>query len=392
MKLAYFDCFAGVSGNMILGALVDAGVVLGDLKTELAKLKLDGFDLTAEKVVKNGITGTHVEVITKESHTHRHLKEIEQIIGQSDLALDLKDKSKRVFQTLAKAEAKVHNTTPDKIHFHEVGALDAIVDIVGSVIGLSLLGTDLVVASRIHVGTGFVECQHGKIPVPAPATIEILKGAPLFSTGIEAELTTPTGAAILKTLAKGFGPMPAMTVDCTGYGAGSRDLEIPNLLRLICGRQTSSSAPFETDQVTLVECNIDDMNPEILGYVTERVMEHGALDVWLTPINMKKNRVGAKLSVLASVADADSLVDIVFAETTTLGVRMQPMERRKLPREVRVVHTRYGDIKTKVSLTNGKVRHATPEYEDCKAAARREGVPLMEVYEEVRRAASKQVL
>ena len=392
MKLAYFGCFAGVSGDMILGALVDAGVALGDLKIELNKLKLDGFDLTAKKVVKNGITGTHVEVITEESHVHRHLKEIEEIINQSDLAPDLKDESKRVFQTLAKAEAKVHNTTPDKIHFHEVGALDAIVDIVGSVIGLSLLGTDMVVASRIHVGTGFVECQHGKIPVPAPATIEILKGTPLFSTGIEAELTTPTGAAILKTLAKGFGPMPAMTVDCTGYGAGSRDLEIPNLLRLICGRQTSSSAPFETDQVTLVECNIDDMNPEILGYVTERVMEHGALDVWLTPINMKKNRIGAKLSVLASVADADSLVDIVFAETTTLGVRMQPMERRKLAREVRIVHTRYGDIKTKVSLMNGKVRHATPEYEDCKAAAQREGVPLMEVYEEVRRVAQEQIL
>jgi len=279
MKPAYFDCFAGVSGNMILGALIDAGVALDDLKTELAKLKLDGFDLTANKVVRNGITGTHVEVITEESHVHRHLKDIEEIINQSDLAPDLKDKSKRVFQTLAKAEAKVHNTTPDKIHFHEVGALDAIVDIVGSVIGLSLLAIDIVVVSRIHVGTGFVECQHGKIPVPAPATIEILKGTPLFSTGIEAELTTPTGAAILKTLAKGFGPMPAMTVDSTGYGAGSRDLEIPNLLRLICGRQTSSSAPFETDQVTLVECNIDDMNPEILGYVMERAMENGALDV-----------------------------------------------------------------------------------------------------------------
>ncbi len=390
MKLAYFDCFAGVSGDMILGALVDAGVALGDLKTELDKLKLDGFDLTAKKVVKNGITGTHVEVITEESHAHRHLKDIEEIIDQSDLALDLKDKSKRVFQTLAKAEAKVHNTTPDKIHFHEVGALDAIVDIVGSVIGLSLLGTDIVVASRIHVGTGFVECQHGKIPVPAPATIEILKGAPLFSTGIEAELTTPTGAAILKTLAKGFGPLPAMNVDCTGYGAGSRDLEIPNLLRLVVG--TAIGSAYLTDQVILIETNVDDMNPEILGYVTERVMEHGALDVWLTPINMKKNRIGAKLSVLASVADADSLVDIVFAETTTLGVRMQPMERRKLAREVRIVHTRYGDIKTKVSLSDGKVRHASPEYEDCKAVARREGVPLMEVYEEVRRAASEQVL
>ncbi len=389
MKLAYFDCFAGVSGNMILGALIDAGVALSDLKTELARLKLDGFDLTAKKVVKNGITGTHVEVNTEESHVHRHLKDIEEIIDQSDLAADLKDKSKRVFQTLAEAEAKVHNSSPDEIHFHEVGALDAIVDIVGSVIGLSLLGTDMVVTSPIHIGTGFVECQHGKIPVPAPATIEILKGAPLFSTGIENELTTPTGAAILKTLAKGFGPMPAMTVDCTGYGAGSRDLEIPNLLRLVVG--TAIDSVYLTDQVILIETNIDDMNPEILGYVTERVMEQGALDVWLTPINMKKNRIGAKLSVLASAADADSLVDIVFAETTTLGVRMQRLERRKLVREVRIVHTRYGDIKTKVSLTNGKVRHATPEYEDCKAAARREGVPLMEVYEEVRRAASEQI-
>jgi len=388
VKSIHFDCFAGVAGDMILGALVDAGLSLDQLSAQLAKLKVTGFKLEANKVVKNGISGTKIEVITEEQKVHRHLRDITEIIEKSDLTENVKTGSADIFQTLAAAEAKVHNTTPDKIHFHEVGALDAIIDIVGSVTGLELLGVDQVSASPIHVGTGFVKCEHGKIPVPAPATLEILQGVPTFSTGIRSELTTPTGAAILKTLVREFGPMPPMFIENTGYGAGSRDLEIPNLLRVICGRRTPSSAPLETDQATLVECNIDDMTGEHLGYVFEQLLDAGALDVWFTPIQMKKNRPATMLSVLAAADDADRLIEIVLAQTTSLGVRVQRMERRKLEREIITVSTSYGDIRVKVCRMGERVRNYAPEYDDCRDAARRAGVPLDVVYDDVRRVAN----
>ncbi len=393
MKSIYFDCFAGVAGDMILGALVDAGVKLDHLSAELTKLNVAGFKLESNKVVKNGISGTKIDVITEEQKAHRYLKDIIEIIDKSDLSDDVKTRSVRVFQILAVAEAKVHNTTPEKIHFHEVGALDAIVDIVGSVVGLGLLGVDEVYASRIHVGTGFVNCEHGRIPVPAPATLEILHSVPTFSTGIKSELTTPTGAAILKTLVKSFGPMPVMTIEATGYGAGSRDLDIPNLLRVVvgnCGRQTSSSAPFETDQVTLIECNIDDMTGQHLGYVFEQLLETGALDVWFTPIQMKKNRPASLLSVLASNNDVERLIKTVLSETTTLGVRLQRMERRKLAREIITVSTSFGDIRVKVGRMGERVRNFAPEYADCRKLALSNGVPLMDIYTAAKRAAQEQ--
>jgi uncharacterized protein (TIGR00299 family) protein len=389
MKLAYFDCFAGVSGDMILGSLVDAGVSLDDLRAGLAGLNLDGFELTASKAVKNGITGTQAKVTVEESPIHRHLPDIEKIIDGSNLPPDVKEKSIRVFRTLAAAEAEIHNTTPDKIHFHEVGALDAIVDIVGSLLGLSLLGVERVVASRVHVGSGFVECQHGKIPIPSPATVKILEGAPLFSTGIEAELTTPTGAAVLKTMVDQFGPMPSMTVEATGYGAGCRDLKIPNLLRLIVGRTTDSD--LETDQVTLIETNIDDMTPELLGYTLERLMDGGALDVWLTPIQMKKGRPATTLSLLADGDTVEALVNVVLSETSSLGVRLQTMERRKLSRRMHTVRTRFGEVRVKLAMMAGQIRQIAPEYDDCAEIARREKIPLTTVYDEVRRAAEQQV-
>ncbi len=385
MKTAYFDCFAGISGDMTLGALVDAGVDPDDLRTELARLNLSGFSLEIAKSVKNGITGTKVSVITEEQKAHRHLSHIVEIIEKSGLSEGVKKRAVEVFGTLAKAEAKVHDTTPEKIHFHEVGALDAIVDVVGSVIGLELLGVDQVFASPVSVGTGFVECEHGKIPVPAPATMEILQGVPLVATGIEAELTTPTGAAIIKTLATGFQPFPPMTIDGVGYGAGSRDLAIPNLLRIVVGQ--SSGDGLETDQVDLIAANIDDMNPEHYEYLLDRLFEAGALDATLTPMIMKKGRPAIGLNVMARPEDTDRLTAVVFRESTTLGVRVRRTSRKILPRETFEVATSYGRVGVKISRLNGRVRDIAPEYEDCKRRAAENDVPLRAVYDAARQAA-----
>ncbi len=388
MKTVYFDCFAGVSGDMILGALVDSGLVLADLETELAKLGVDGYVLGAEKVVKNGICGTSVKVTTEEQSAHRHLKHIAQIIESSSLSQIVKTRGLSVFETLAKAEAKIHDTTPEKIHFHEVGALDAIVDVMGAVIGLDLLGVTSVHASPIHVGTGFVKCEHGKIPVPAPATLEILRGVPTYSTGIKSELCTPTGASILTTLAEQFGPMPPMTVASIGYGAGSRDLEIPNLLRLTVGAESGDG--YLTDQVELIEANIDDMNPEHFDYVVNKLLSLGALDVTLTPLMMKKNRPANCLGLMARPDDVQKLLKVVFAETTSLGVRRQTLQRQKLPRQVRTVATPYGEVRVKIAWLDGQVRSVAPEYDDCVKLAEQSDVPLQEIYRVARLAASNE--
>lgn len=378
MKSVYFDCFAGISGDMILGALVDAGLPLADLEAELAKLGVDGYTLSAEKAVKNSISGTSVKVMTEEQSAHRHMKDIVEIINASSLSQAVKTLGINVFKTLAEAEAKIHNTTPDKIHFHEVGALDAIVDVMGAVVGLELLGASSVYASPVHVGSGFVECEHGKIPVPAPATLEILRGVPTYSTGIAAELTTPTGSAILTTLADQFGPMPSMTIDSIGYGAGSRDLEIPNLLRLIVGSESVDG--YIVDQVELVEANIDDMNPEHYDYVIDRLMAQGALDVTLTPLMMKKHRPATHLSVMVQPSDVQKLIKTLFAETTTLGVRRQTIQRQKLPREVRTVTTPHGEVRVKIAWLDGQVHIVAPEYDGCRKLAEDHGVPLREIY------------
>jgi len=378
MKSVYFDCFSGISGDMILGALVDAGLPLADLEAELDKLGVDGYTLSAEKAVKNGIGGTSVKVMTEEQSAHRHMKDIVEIIEASSLSQAVKTLGINVFKTLAEAEAKIHNTTPDKIHFHEVGALDAIVDVMGAVVGLELLGVTSVHASPVHVGSGFVECAHGKIPVPAPATLEILRGVPTYSTGIAAELTTPTGSAILTTLADQFGPMPSMTIDSIGYGAGSRDLEIPNLLRLIIGSESGDG--YIVDQVELVEANIDDMNPEHYDYVIDRLLAQGALDVTLTPLMMKKHRPATRLSVMAQPSDVQKLIKTLFAETTTMGIRHQIIQRQKLPREVRTVATPHGEVRVKVAWLDGQVHIVAPEYDDCRKLAEDHGVSLKEIY------------
>ena len=398
MRIAYFNCFAGVAGDMIVGALLDAGLELPDLERELAKLGVGGYTVAARKTEKNGIAGTKFDVVTEEESVSRSAAEVIRIVEDSSLDEDVKRTSAAILQTLARVEAGIHNASIDAIHLHEVGGLDAIVDVVASVAGLKLLGVDEVRASSIHVGTGFLECRHGTLPVPAPATLALLEGVPVVSRGIEAELATPTGVAIVRTLAAGdtgsggtlaagdtgFGPMPAMRVETTGYGAGSRDLPIPNLLRVTIGQAGSA---YEADEVTLIETNIDDMSPEIIGYVCELLMSQGALDVYTTPVFMKKNRPGTLLSVLARPAEEDAVVATLFRETTTLGVRIGMLRRQKLERETVEIDTRFGPVVVKVSRHDGRIANAAPEYESVRKIALLRGIPLKDVYDEVTRAA-----
>lgn len=384
MKAIYFDCFAGISGDMTLGALVDAGLDIEMLKSELSKLNLMGYGISAEKVVKNGITGTRVNVEIEEQNAHRHLRHINEIIDNSTLDDDIKLTAEKIFLRLAEAEAKIHNTAIEKIHFHEVGAVDAIIDIVGAVIGIKLLGIEKIYASRIHVGSGFVECRHGKIPLPAPATAELLKNVPVYSTGIEGELTTPTGAAIITTLAESFGNMPLMNIRQIGYGAGTSDREIPNLLRVMVGEIAESD--YETDTVTIIETNIDDMNSEFYEYVSEKLLRLGALDVYTSPIYMKKSRPGVLLSIIADHDKIEDILSVIFSETTTIGIRMHHAERMKLQREVVTVATQYGDIRVKISKYKDQVKNIAPEYDDCKKIAAEKNIPLKNVYDAARRA------
>lgn len=390
MKIAYFDCFSGISGDMILGALIDAGLSVQGLESELSKLKISGFKLRVKKTLRGGISGTKFSVDTNEPPVERHLKDIIEIIDQGDLGHDIKNSSKKIFKELARIEAKIHNKSIEEVHFHELSGLDSIIDVIGSVIGINKLGIEAVYSSKIHVGTGFVKCQHGILPIPAPATLELLKGIPIYSKGIEAELTTPTGVAILKNLSKGFGVMPEMKVKKIGYGAGSRELEIPNLLRVYVGE--AKDAGYEEDQVMLIETNLDNMNPELFEYTCKMLLKKGILDVFMTPIFMKKNRPGTMLSILTAPEKLDEILSIIFTETTTLGVRIHRLERRKLEREIISVNTRFGDIKVKIGRIKGRIKNISPEYESCKEIAVKQGIPLKEVYDEARNSAQKALL
>jgi uncharacterized protein (TIGR00299 family) protein len=392
MRIAYFDCFSGISGNMVLGALIDAGLEIDWLRRELAKLKLANYKIEASKVLKRYIAGTLVDVKTHKERVERHLGDILDIIERSDLSEEVKGTCGAIFTKLAKAEAKVHGLDVEDIHFHEVGGLDAIVDIVGSVVGLRRLGIEEVYSSPLHLGTGFVECAHGMLPVPAPATLELVRGVPTYGRDVEAELVTPTGAAIITTLAKGFGRSPLMDVETIGYGAGHRDLPIPNLLRVSIGKAVEPRGRgYEEDVVTLIEANIDDMNPEFYDYVMGRLFEKGALDVFLTPIQMKRNRPAIELSALVREADVSGVLDAFFEETTTLGVRLYEIRRKKLSRESIVVETQYGRVDVKVGKLGNVVKNVSPEYEDCRRTASQLGVSLKEVYEEAKRAAREMI-
>ena len=386
MKIAYFDCPSGISGNMVLGALIDAGLQIEDLRRELAKLNLPGYGIVARKVQKRHITGTLVDVATEEEGVERHLGDILDILEGSTLSREVVETGRMIFTRLAEAEAKVHGVGVEEIHFHEVGGLDAIVDVVGSVVGLKLLGIEEVYSSPLHLGRGTVQCAHGLLPVPAPATLELVKGATVYGRDIEAELTTPTGAAIITTLAKGFGRAPMMEMEATGYGAGNRDLPIPNLLRISIGEAESKVGGYEEDVVTVVEANIDDMNPELYDHVMGKLFKGGALDVFLTPIQMKRNRPAVKLSALVRGNDLGRMLDLFFDETTTLGVRLYEVDRVKLARESIVVDTKYGQVSVKVGKLGSTVKNVSPEYEECRKIAVERGIPLKEVYEEVRTA------
>lgn len=420
MTVAYFDCFAGISGDMTIGALLGAGVSFQELKAELFKLKLKDYELESSRVLRNGISATRFDVrivgpgrtssgekpggsrrahLKREhpgvraphghlrgEHAHRSLDEILGMIETSKLSSGAKSLSQQIFRRLGEAEAKVHDLPIQEVHFHEVGAVDSIVDIVGSAICFDWLGFRRIICSPINVGSGFVDCDHGKLPVPGPAVAELLKGIPVYSAGPEVELTTPTGAAIISTVASEFRRMKEFQSTSVGYGAGSRDVKgFPNVLRVYVGKEiTGQDRAIESDPeiVNIIECNIDDMNPQIYGYFVEKALAAGALDVYITAVQMKKNRPGQCLSVICDPSRLDALARLVFAETTTIGLRIQKAHRRVLNRSQETIETRFGQVRVKVARLNGSVLNAMPEFADCQRLAEENAIPLKEVLAE----------
>ena len=377
MKVAFFDCFAGASGDMILGALLDAGLPFETLQKELAKLNLSHYQISVAKTVKNGIGGSQVRITVDQNIPKqcRNLGHIKAIIENSNLDPAVKEKSIAIFVRLAEAEARVHHSTIESVHFHEVGAMDAIIDIVGSVIGLSLLGIERIICSPIHVGHGTVRCEHGILPLPAPATMALLKEKPIYATGVRGELLTPTGAAILTTLASDFGPMPTMTIQRVGYGVGTADFDIPNLLRLIVGdAEEERLDDGDMEDLVVIETNIDDMNPQLYDYLIERLLNQGACDVFLTPVQMKKNRPGILLSVTCRPDSRKALVTMIMEETTTIGARCRSEKRIKAEREICVIDTDYGPVRVKVAKYHGRIINISPEYDDCKRVSVRRSI------------------
>jgi len=378
MVIAYFDCFAGISGDMALGALLDAGAPFDELLDGLKTMPLSGWELEVKRVRKNAISATSVNVVITENQPERRLSDIERVINASQLPDSVKEQSLEIFHLIAQAEAKVHGISFDEVHFHEIGAVDSVIDIVGVVDALHLLGVQAVYASSLPFSRGWVKMAHGELPVPAPATMELLCGIPTYPLDIEAELVTPTGAALLKALAKSFGAPPPFTPQKVGYGAGKMDLPFPNVLRVIVG-EMSSSVNLERERLTVVETNLDDMTGELVGFVIERLFEVGVRDVWLTPAQMKKNRPAVVLSVLCDSKSLPKALQILLRETTTLGVRVQEVERLCLPREFVEVETTYGVVKVKVAKLGNEIVNISPEYEDCRRIALKRKVPLKEV-------------
>ena len=388
MKIAYLDCFSGISGDMLLGALVDAGVPLDRLNEAVGSLGLPGCRLVAREVKKLGVGATQVTVEYQPEHVHRHLGDILALIEAGRLTTRQKAHARRIFTRLAEAEAKVHGTTLEEVHFHEVGAADSIADIVGTAVGLDLLGVDRLVASPVPTGTGRIRIAHGEFSVPAPATAELLRGIPLAESAIAQELTTPTGAAVLATLAEAFGPPPAMTTDRIGYGAGQRDLpNQANVLRLLVGEAAGDAIGGPTSQpVCVLETNLDDAAGQIIGYCIARLWDAGALDVYTTAIQMKKNRPGVTLSILCDAAQVAAMEAILFEETPTLGVRRWMADRHVLVRQTRHVHTAWGPVEGKVAWLAADRARFAPEYESCRRIAQEQHVPLHDVMEAARAA------
>ena len=387
MKIAYFDLISGASGDMILGALIDAGLHKGNLIDRLTALKIDDYKLQVHQVLKNGFRATKVDVIVNEHVPERHLPDIEAIITKSELPEIIQQKAVAIFHRLGTVEANIHGVSFNDVHLHELGGVDTIVDVVGTLLGLEELGIRKVFASPIPLGRGFVNGAHGQIPLPAPATLALLEGSPVVGSELMAETVTPTGAVLLTSLSEKFGTIPPMKLQSIGYGAGGRDLPIPNLLRLIIGEQ-SEDQEINTEMLIILETNIDDLNPEIYAYVMEKLFSAGALDVFITPIQMKKNRPGSQLSVICKEEDTNKACQIIFSETTTLGIRQYSILRHSLKRETFVVDTQYGMVRIKKAfLPNGQYKVA-PEYEDCRKLAIESGVQLRDIYQAAEAAAN----
>jgi len=387
MKTAYFDCIAGASGDMLLGALIDAGLPPAALEAELAKLHIADFHLHFSKVSKNGFGATKVDVHAHDHAPERHLREIREIVEKSHVSDKVKERAMRVFTRICEVEGGIHGMSVDEVHLHEVGGVDAIVDVVGVLAGIELLEIERVVVSPLPMGRGFIKGAHGQIPLPAPATVGLLAGVPVYGSPIEKELVTPTGAALLTELADAWGPLPAMTLRGVGYGAGSRDLVIPNVVRILLG-DSSSSGPWLSETITVLETHLDNDRGETIGHASQRLMAEGALDVVSIPAQMKKDRPAQVLKVLARPEDADRLERILFEETSTLGIRRSDTRRDALHRHADTVETRFGPIAVKVAQLPGGALRATPEYEDCRKAAEQHGVSLHAVTHEAEHAAA----
>ncbi|KXG78407.1 hypothetical protein AN618_04740 [Fervidicola ferrireducens] len=381
MKLLYLDCFSGISGDMFLGALLDLGIDERDFIAELKKLPLSGYEIEIKKALKKGIAGTDVCIKSSEHHPHRGLKEIYDIIDKSALKPEVKKISKEAFLKLARAEGKIHGKAPEEIHFHEVGAVDSIVDIVGSCILMDILKPDLVVSSPVNVGSGTIECAHGVLPVPAPATLELLKGVPVYARGEEGELTTPTGALLLSVFVSRFGPMPEGITKKVGYGLGKKDRKNPNVLRAVL--MEVEGEDLEKDRVLVMEANIDDMNPELYDEVMESLFNKGALDVFITPIIMKKSRPAVKLSCIVPFDKKEQIADALLMETTTIGVRYYEVDRCKLERNIEKKETPWGAVRVKVLKKSGKLVRITPEFEDVRQISRSFNIPVLKVYNDM---------
>jgi pyridinium-3,5-bisthiocarboxylic acid mononucleotide nickel chelatase len=383
MRIAYLDCSSGISGDMFLAALLDAGVSEERLRNELQKIPVGAYEFKISRALRAGLAANRVEIIISGEQPHRHLHHIERTLAESALSETVKEKAIAIFRRLADVEGKLHGKPPTGVHFHEVGAVDAILDIAGTCTGLELLGISELTCSALNVGGGRVQAAHGSLPVPAPATAELLKGLPVYSSGVEGELVTPTGAAIVSTLAASFGAMPAMRIETIGYGAGASDFPgHPNLARLFVGERTELQAEppaADGDVVSVIQANLDDMNPQIYGYLAERALAAGALDVASSAIQMKKNRPGMELTILCPPQLADALSSLLFSETTTIGLRIYEARRKVLSRETTNVETPYGVARMKVARQQGRVVNAAPEYEDCRRLAEQKAVPLKEV-------------
>jgi uncharacterized protein (TIGR00299 family) protein len=398
-RVLYFDCFSGISGDMTLGALIDAGLPLDDLTRALGSLALGDVELRAEKVLRTGVSATKFSVVEPEAekpvHAHRHLPKIFKMIEGSSLSVEGRERAKAMFQRLGEAEAAIHQMPVEKVHLHEVGALDSIIDIVGTVFAMDWAGADRIVCSPLNVGGGMVSSAHGMFPVPAPATVKLLGRTPVYSGAVQKELVTPTGALIATTYATSFGPLPAMAVERVGYGAGDRDDPVtPNVLRVLIGEETAGLKARTTpgsdpevvqafrpagDRVTVIECEIDDMNPQIFGLVMERLYTAGALEVFYIPVQMKKNRPGTLLTVVAPPALRPAMSDVIFRETTTIGLRHYDVDRECLERAIVPVETSIGTVRVKVASRDGRVVNATPEFEDCAALAAAHNLPVKDV-------------